>query len=330
MKVAILGAAHFHVGYVLDELAYRPHLEIVGAAEPDPAMREEFLGGLDDVPVFDDFAALAEACEFDVALVAGVYSRRAEAVLTALRAGAHVIADKPLCTSLEDLDEIAREADERGLHVSVVFEKRYYPATLALQQLLDDGTLGRIALVASTGPHKLRQQQRPEWFLDPARYGAIAGDLPVHDVDLVLAMTGAQSGTVSAVTGNARPDDHPGFDDHVALLLRADDALATIEANWLSPEAAPEHGHYRMRVTGSEGTAELDWTHHSLRVATHGREPWEVELPEAERPAKYFFDAIDAGTEPAITTADTILATRVALLAARSAEHDGAPERWER
>src|SRR5699024_8692507 len=193
--------------------------------------------------------------------------------------------DKPLCTSLEDLERIEQAAGVSGKHVSVVFEKRYYPATLALRRLLDDGVLGTIALVASTGPHKLRQHTRPEWFLDPDRYGGIAGDLPIHDIDLVLQMTGATCGTVSAVTGNVRASDHPGFDDHVALLLHAGDAVATIEANWLGPEAADVHGHYRMRVAGSEGTAELDWAYHSLRVATHQRGTWEEPLGEPVRPA---------------------------------------------
>lgn len=330
MKVAILGAAHPHVNYVLEELRHRPGLQLVGAAEPDPSMRHQFLGGLEDIPVIDDIAQLAESVDFDVALVAGVYSQRAAAVAAALRAGAHVIADKPLCTNLDDLAGIERLATSQGRHVSVVFEKRFYPATLALRKVIDRGVLGDIALVASTGPHKLRQAERPAWFLDSARYGGIAGDLPVHDIDLVLSMTSAESGTVSAQTGNAREAEHPGFDDHVALLLRSGHALATIEANWLGPEASEVHGHYRMRVTGSEATAELDWTYHGLRITSHTRASWEEPLPEPVRPARYFFDAIERGTEPEITTAQTILASRIALLAQRSAAHGGMPEHWAR
>lgn len=329
MKVAILGAAHFHVDYALSELQHRPNLELVGAAESDPAMREQFLGDLTDVPVLDDVTKLAEAVDFDIALVAGVYSQRAEAVLTALAKGAHVVADKPLCTTLEDLDRIEAEAAANRCHVSIVFEKRFYPATLALQNILDQGLLGDIVMVASTGPHKLRQSTRPEWFLDPNRYGGIAADLPIHDIDLFLKMTGATSGTVSARTGNARAQDHPGFDDYVSLLLQGDDALATIEAHWLSPEASDLHGHYRMRVTGSEGTAELDWAYHSLRVATHSQKDWEEPLPEPIRGAKYFFDAVEGGFEPEVTTRDSITAQRIALLAQRSAEANGALENWQ-
>lgn len=328
MKVAILGAAHPHVDYALEEVAHRDELELVAAAEPDPTMRGQFLGPLTGVPVYADFAELLAAHDVDVALVAGIYARRAEATLLALDAGAHVLADKPLCTSTAELEAISAAAQRAGRHVSIVFEKRFYPATIALRRLLADGVLGDLALVASTGPHKLRQAQRPGWFLDPVRYGGIAADLPIHDIDLVLALTGATSGVVAALTGNARPADHPGFDDHVALLMRAGDVAATIEASWLGPEAADVHGHYRMRVTGSEGTAELDWAYHRLRVTTHDRPAWDEPLGEPVRPAAYFFDAVLRGEEPMISTAAGLLATRVALTAQRSAERGGELLTW--
>ena len=326
MKVAILGAAHPHVAYALDEVAARVDLELVAVCEPDEPLRSAYLPADLTAPVYDTAAALLDAHEVDVALVAGVYSRRGEDTRLALEAGAHVLADKPLCTSLTELDQIAAAAERHDRYVSVVFEKRAYPPTLALRRLLADGVLGELALVASTGPHKLNQPSRPPWFLTRAGYGGIAGDLPVHDIDLVLFLTGATSGSVSAVTGNARRQDHPEFDDHVAVLLQAGNVAATIEANWLSPQAAEVHGHYRMRLTGSEGTAELDWAYNTLTVATHDRPTWQEPLGEPRRPAAYFFDALAAGIEPEIGTAASLLATRVALLAQRSADSGGTPE----
>lgn len=327
-RVAILGAAHPHVSYALDEVAQRPSCELVAIAEPDPAMRSAHLAGAPDVPFYADPGELLAEHDVDVALVAGVYGERAAAVLAALEAGAHVLADKPLCTSLTQLDEIERAAERADRHVSVVFEKRFYPPTSAVRRLLADGVLGELALVASTGPHKLNLPTRPAWFRSRAGYGGIAADLPVHDIDLVLDLTGATSGSVAAVTGNVRAAEHPEFDDHVAVLLRAGSVTATIEANWLSPQAADVHGHYRMRLTGSEGTAELDWAYNTLTVATHDRAPWVETLPAPRRPAAYFFDAVDAGREPEITTAASLLATRVALLAQESADADGGARRF--
>lgn len=334
MKVAILGAAHQHVEYALSEVRHREELELVSAGEPDAALRERFLGDLsgEGIPLYDTADELLAAHDVDVALIAGIYSERAAQAVAALEAGAHVLADKPLCTSLEQLERIRAAAETAQRHVSIVFEKRFYPATLALRRLLRDGALASTAMVASTGPHKLNQAARPEWFLNPVTYGGIAGDLPIHDIDLVLDLVAEQAGatplegTVSALVGNARATEHPGFDDHVSLLLQAGDVPATIEANWLGPEAADVHGHYRMRVTGALGTAEVDWAYHRLTATTHDRPTWEEPLGPAQRPAQYFFDALLGGREPAVTTAASLQATEVALKAQISARDGGAPQ----
>lgn len=327
MRVAVLGAAHPHIGEVLEEIAGRTDVTLVAASDPDPEMRERFLGGV-SAPVYASHEELLGRHRVDVAVTAGVYADRCEAVLAAFEAGAHVFADKPLCTTEEQLDRIAEVARNSDRHLGLMFTKRFSAATVAAKRLVDRGVLGELALIASTGPHKLTQANRPAWFFDSARYGGAAGDLPVHDVDLALYFTGATSGTVSAMTGNVRSADHPDFDDHVALLLKAGPVIATIEANWLSPEAAELHGHYRMRLTGSEGTAEIDWGYEKLTVATHDRATWNEPLDVPLRPMQFFFDAIIAGTEPAVTTEASLLATRVALIAQRSAESGSVPLPW--
>ncbi|WP_026876012.1 Gfo/Idh/MocA family protein [Jiangella gansuensis] len=328
IRLAVLGAAHAHARYALEEAARRDDVTLAAVAEADPAARAAHLAGADGVPTYDDPRRLLDRHDVDVAVIAGVYAHRADAAVAALDAGAHVLADKPLCTSLDQLDRIAAAAARSGRHVSVMFEKRFYPATIAARRLLADGTLGRLAMVASTGPHKLKLPSRPPWFLRRETYGGIAADLPVHDIDLVLTLSGATSGTVTALTGNAGPEEHPEFDDHVAVLLRAGSVAASIEASWLSPEAADVHGHYRMRLTGTNGTAELDWAYDSLHVATHDRAPWSEPLPPGERPTAYFFDALAAGLEPEITTAQSLLATRVALLAQLSADTGSAVQHF--
>src|SRR5690625_7047618 len=86
MKVAILGAAHPDVSYALDEVAHRSELALVAACEADSRMREQYLGDLGDVPIYDDPSRLLATHEVDVALVAGIYSERAEATILALNA----------------------------------------------------------------------------------------------------------------------------------------------------------------------------------------------------------------------------------------------------
>ena len=226
LRLAVLGAAHPHVTYALDELSHRDDLELVAVSDPDPQLAAHYAQPHAARTYADHRALLAEHRP-DVAMVAGIYADRAQAVIDALDAGAHVLADKPLCTSLTDLDRIEEAAQRSGKTVSLLLEKRDYPETVAARRLVDDGDLGTLAMIASTGPHKLNRSARPDWFWRRDGYGGIVGDLAVHDLDLVLQLTGATDGTVSAVTGPAGAE----FSRYGAVLLTAGELAATIEVS---------------------------------------------------------------------------------------------------
>ncbi|NEE02226.1 Gfo/Idh/MocA family protein [Phytoactinopolyspora halotolerans] len=328
IQLAVAGMAHPHVSYVFSELPHRPQVRLVAASDPDPANLARYADSLGDVPTYADHRELLDQHDVDVVAVNGVYVDRAGVVVDALRAGAHVLADKPLCTSLDQLSAIEDAAADSGRIVSVMFEKRGYPVTLAARRLLDAGTLGELALIASTGPHALRHGNRPPWFFTPA-YGGVLADLAAHDVDMVLALTGARDGYVVGATGKRAYPQYPDFHDHASMLLRAGPVTATIDAHWLAPEAGNGNGRYQMRLVGTRGTAEMRWTERQLEVATHDQDTWLEPLPPGRRPAEDFVGALLDGTQPEVGTAESIDATRIALLAQHSADSGGTVEAWK-
>jgi predicted dehydrogenase len=320
-KLAVIGAAHAHVRYALDELPHRDDLSLVGIADPDPRTAGKYAAEHDTV-AYTDHKLLLDEQQPDIVMIAGIYADRAAAIVDALHAGAHVLADKPLCTTLADLEAIETAQAETGRIVSLLLEKRLYPETLAARALLDDGVLGELVQVASSGPHKLNRPTRPDWFLTRQTYGGILGDLAVHDIDLVLLLSGATEGTVTGLA------DTTDFALYGSLLLKAGRVAATIEVNWLTPAAAPYHGDYRMRLTGTEGTAELYWAQGRLVASTTDRAPWEAELPAHRRPGADALTALMADHEPECSTKASFAATRIALLAQRSADEGGTVLPW--
>lgn len=323
IDVIILGAAHPHVEYVLAEVAASSDLRIVAAAEPDSGARTRFLSGL-QVPVYDDPLLALKSHPATVGVLGGVYGQRAEFVVACLKRGMAVLADKPLCTSLDQLDAIERAAATAPAPLALMFDKRFYPETRALTGLVADGRLGDIVQVNSTGPHKLLRESRPDWFFERVGYGGIANDLPVHDIDILLQLVGPSRGRVSALSGNRLLPERPEFHDHVVVLIDLPGVQAVIDANWLQPQAADVHGHYRMRVIGTNGTAEVDWVRHLVTVTTHQSPEQVVDLGAPARPVQFFFDAIRAGRSPDVSTEESLRATRIALTAQRSADHNGA------
>lgn len=327
IRLAIAGMAHQHVLYVLDELAHQPQVQLVAVSEPDATLSHEYSHRTADVPVYQNHRDMLTDHEVDVVAVAGIYALRAGVIVDALHAGAHVISDKPLCTSLEQLSGIEEAVNQTGGLVALMFEKRGHPVTLAARRLISDGVIGDLTLAASTGPHKLRHDDRPPWFFTES-YGGILGDLAVHDVDLILALTGATAGTVVGTTGTSAYSQHSGFSDHGAMLLVAGTVSATIDAHWLAPEADASNGRYQMRLVGTHGTALLRWSEGLLEVATHHREPWIEQLPHGRRPAEDFFTALLGDVPPEVGSAESLAATQIALLAQRSADRGSVAEQW--
>ena len=335
--IAIAGVQHAHFRYYLDSVAGRDDASVVGFSEADPATREA-VASETGLTGYASHAELLEATSPTIVGVAAEFGARGQIVLDALDAGCHVLADKPLCTRLDELNAIEESLQGKGSQqLSVMFEKRGYGPSVVARKLYEEGALGDITLVHATGPHKLNEPNRPGWFWQAETYGGVLTDLTTHDADMFLWFTGATSGTVTGRVANLATPAHPEFEDTGLAMVTADGpdgggtgAMGSLEVHWMSPIAAPWHGDYRMRLTGTEGTAELNWRTGELHLATHTREPEMIPCPPNEPAAKYFLDALSAGEEPAINATDSIAATRVALLSQQSAANGGELVRWQR
>jgi predicted dehydrogenase len=315
LRLALAGLRHPHLEYLLTETSQRDDVRIVALAEDDSAIRETFQRRL-GVPAYADYHEMLEREAIDVVGVIAVNGVRGSVVIDCLNAGRHVIADKPLCTTLDDLDRIEQAWRASGRQLSLLLDKRFYAPTLAAREIVQSGELGALALAWASGPHRLRRETRPDWMFRHDSYGGILNDLCIHDIDLLLWLSGARSGQVQGLAGNRKYPDLPEFQDYGQVLLRTDDGLfATMEAHWFSPEAAPYHGDYRMVLTGTEGTAELHWVQNELHVATNARPPEVRPLPPAGSVVGDAFDALISGEAPRVRTTEILTATRVALLA---------------
>lgn len=326
MRLAIAGLAHPHVQYLLTEVDRVADVELVGLADPNPELLARYNQRY-GVSAYQDHRKLLDATRPDVVGVAAVYGERARIVVDALKAGAHVLADKPLATTLDQLAGIQAAATSRI--VSVLFEKRFYPVTRAARELVEAGELGELVQFAATGPHRLTRADRPHWFFQRETYGGLLGDLAVHDVDLALSFSGARSGWVAASQGNAAVRDRPEFADHGTALLQAGALAATLEVNWLTPGGSPHHGDYRLRITGTAGTLEIYFARGYVDAVTDRRGPWRPVLPPGCRPAEEAVSSLLAGRRPQIDTAASLAASRVALLAQESADKGGARLNWQ-
>lgn len=326
-KLAILGAAHGHVSYVTDGLAGRSDVELVALVDHDEARRSSFSEKL-GVPGYVNLDSLLAQHRIDGAAVVAEPGLRAGLIEKCLERDIFVIADKPLALTVEEVDRIAR-ADNGRNNVALMLEKRFYPVTRKARELFLNGEIGDLVAVTATGPHKLLPSARPAWFFDPALYGTIVNDLAVHDIDLVLWLTAASSGRISGWKSPRHPEGHQAFSLAGRALLTLDTGLqAAIDMDWRQPEAAIRHGDYAMRLVGTRGRMDILFGEGRLLVETDQRRLWEPDLPAPVGPAQDALDALTGVAPLQVSTGEALLASRIAALAALSAENGGQDYLW--
>ena len=327
IDIAIIGAAHPHVEYVLSEIANRTDVRVVAIADHDPARRAE-LERRTMAPGYADPNTLLDAHPIQAAAIFTEFGLRAPIVAELLRRGIFAIADKPMAVTRAQLATIEDALAGRNL-LTLLLEKRFYPVTLALRSVIESGELGDVVSISATGPHKLVPSRRPAWMFEPSTYGGILADLTVHDIDLALWLTGYSSGTIS---GWISPTPAAGTTNFPALgraILACDGGPQfAIEVDWIQPEASPRHGDYAMRMSGTKGRADVLFAENRLLVETATRPLREVDLPAGASPAGFVFDHLARGETLQIPASEALRATRIAILAEVSAANGGKPMRW--
>ena len=108
-KFLIAGLQHGHIKTLFDKINNTADCEIVGVYDE---MYDENFG----IRVTHrNFQEMLETCDADILAVGDAYGKRGQIIIEGLKKGLHIIADKPLCTSLAELDEIEKLAKEHNL-----------------------------------------------------------------------------------------------------------------------------------------------------------------------------------------------------------------------
>ena len=228
MKILFYGFRHGHINALYRKVAASPLFEIAGCVEPNDAARaaaETNLGAKFSEKTYaewltDDIDAVAIGC---------AYGERGRAVIAALEAGKHVIADKPVCTSLEELCTIRALTEQMDTKLSCMLDLRYLPQTLRAKEILDSGRLGQVRNVAFNGQHCIDYAHRPAWYFEKGMHGGTINDLAIHGVDLVRMLTGQEISHIDAArTWNAYATRHPEFKDCAAFMARLESGAAVL------------------------------------------------------------------------------------------------------
>ena len=133
MKLLFNGFRHGHINALYAKAVTDRRISVVGCIEENAEAKsaaQTSLGIEFSEKSYDEWLA----SDIDAVAIGMAYGDRGKAIIKALKANKHVIADKPICTSLEELDTIEKLAKEKGLYVSCMYTMRFDDITASAKE----------------------------------------------------------------------------------------------------------------------------------------------------------------------------------------------------
>jgi predicted dehydrogenase len=168
----------------------------------------------------------------------------ADAAVSALQLGKHVVCEKPMATTTDDADRMIAAAERSGAILSVFQNRRYSPDFVAVRQVLASGILGRIILIHMTASGFGR---RWDWQTRREFGGGSLNNTAVHSLDQALQLMG--EGTPEVHCELDRTLTLGDAEDHVKLIMRMPGA-PTVD---LEVSSACAYGRDAWHVMGTQG-----------------------------------------------------------------------------
>ena len=312
------------------ELARDSHL--VAVYSRDQGRADAFAETHRAEAAYSGIDALLEDSRVDAVFVASPNYLHAPQTIRAAAAGKHVLAEKPMATTVSDAAAMVDSCRDHGVSLGMGFELRFHPAHLWARSLLDDGAIGRIRLAhgqwgrGNRGePEHLPRKGLREWWESPELIGdaSVLVGLGVHVFDLMRFVFREEVAEVFAMT-DGQTDRQPL--EHIATiaLRMSSGTIAQVMCGRMLPDTQND-----LALYGSDGrfaTKETIWEARLGRAEVVNATRNESESYEYDYLANFvaeledFRQALENGRAPAATGDDGLQAARVTAAAIESAK----------
>ncbi len=253
LRIGIVGTGWIAINHIVEYLKM-DDVEFVAACDLIPGKAEAFCEkwGVPDAHCYTSDLEMYENENLDAVSICTYNKTHAECAINALRAGVHVLLEKPMCVTTEEAVSIMRAEKESGKILSIGFQPRFDKDMKLLKQVVQSGVLGKIYYIQTGGG---RRAGIPfpfgTSFIDPETGGIGAmGDIGCYSLDMVLNCIGYPKPlTVSGYTSDffgKNPNysgyvkaGHPeyakvfGVDDFAAAFVRLEgDIILDFRISW--------------------------------------------------------------------------------------------------
>ncbi len=327
LRVAFMGFRHGHIRAVHQSLQNRADAEIVAACEEDQATYAQLLAEGKIHLTHDNFERMLDETDADIIAIGDYYGRRGALSIKALENDKHIISDKPICTSLMELDTIERLARDRGRAVGCQFSMRDNALTIAARRAIQAGEIGETHAVAFGGQHPLLYGTRPNWYFEPGKHGGTINDIAIHAFNCIPRITGQKFAMLNCAREWNTCRQEPAFKNAAQMMLTMDNGCGVLgDVSYLMPDSFgythPLYWHFTF--WGSDGILEMALADKHITIYKNGaKEPCRINAPEAQA-AQYlesFLNEIKgAGKPDELCSSEVLASSRTALLIQKCAD----------
>lgn len=337
-KLGIIGCgwiAPFHV-QALNRLSDR--VEVLWAADPDQARAEAIAAMLasHDVAVLADYRDGLDSV--DTVSILAPHHLHHPITLDALRAGCHVLLEKPFALTLEEADDMIAESEALGKTLMVALPHRYRKSTQAFKQIIVGGDYGPLFMLDGFMDEDNREYITGGWFVKKATLGGgVYFSASAHLIDVMLWIAGEVQ-TVSMV-GTHAGLPMEGEDTALSVIKFVNGVVGATRHTWFSPKP---HRWYTMRAYCQRAVITLEiqplgslavegvncrWKS-QITIGEAGQDDSVVlesdEGLDLTEEVRHFFDCVESGARPQTDGRVARELMKVALDAYREAEIMGA------
>ena len=175
-------------------------------------------------------------------------------ILAALKAGKHVMSEKPIALNSEEAERIINEAKKTESFFTTGMCVRYWPEYQHAYELYTSGKLGKLkSATFKRYSGNIDGNAWQNWFMNPKRSGGAILDLHIHDVDIVRYFFGRPGKVTAFGLKNHRSDQ--GIDQVMAVFDYGDGTLVSAEGGWSASSQVPFE--MSFQIICEEGTIHL-------------------------------------------------------------------------
>ncbi|SEO88845.1 Gfo/Idh/MocA family protein [Paenibacillus sp. OV219] len=253
LKVGMISFAHGHAFSYFNSLQQLPDVQVVGIAD-DSKSRVADITERHGIPYYADYKQLL-AQDVDAIVICSENVHHAKLVIDAARAKKHVLCEKPLGVSVEEMQQMIDVCKENGVQLMTAFPCRYLAAVISAKEAIDRGDIGEIVAIKGTN----HGGNPGGWFVDPSLSGG--GALLDHTVHVMDLMNWVLQSPVKEVYAYAATLFTEGLavDDAGMLHVKFDNGVfAVLDTSWSRPKSFPTWGDVTMEIVGTKGVISVD------------------------------------------------------------------------